>query len=182
MSKQVPPRLLRDLLAQARDELKQRQADSAADAAVLERLQRMQQVLPTSTLALQGGGGRQLQRAARGGLWLIGSLLLLATALLVIEPPRLADRPGAAMGKALPAALRADSGFMPVVSAAEWQRVMAGLQSEGQAAVWLMPTELPRERLALLGLPYDAARADEHVRAELMLHPSGQLLAVRFLQ
>jgi hypothetical protein len=178
MSAPTPPRLLRDLLAQARDELKQRQPDSAFDAAVLARLHRMQQVLPDSTLALQGGSGRQLQRAARGGLWLIGALLLLATALLLIEPPRLAERPGAAM----PAALRADSGFMPVVSAAEWQRAMAGLQSEGQAAVWLMPTELPRERLALLGLPYDAARADEHVRAELMLHPNGQLLAVRFLQ
>jgi hypothetical protein len=177
MSSEHPPRLLRELLAQARDELKQRQPDSASDAAVLARLQRLQQVLPGSTLALQGGDGRQLPLAARGGLWLIGALLLLATALLFIEPPRL-DAPASA----IPAALRADSGFMPVVSAAEWQRAMAGLQNDGQAAVWLMPTELPRERLALLGLPYDAARADEPLRAELMLHPSGQLLAVRFLQ
>jgi hypothetical protein len=45
----------------------------------------------------------------------------------------------------------------------------------------VQPAELPRERLALLGLPFDAARADETVRAELMLHPSGQVLAVRFL-
>ena len=41
------------------------------------------------------------------------------------------------------------------------------------------PTE--GERLALLGLPFDAARADEFVRAELMLNPHGQVLAVRLL-
>lgn len=177
MSSEHPPHLLRELLAQARDELNQRQPDGAADAAVLARLQRLQQVLPGSTLALQGGDGRQLQRAARGGLWLVGALLLLAFALLFIEPPRLH-----APVTTIPAALHADSGFVPVVSAAEWQRAMAGLQRDGQAAVWLMPTELPRERLALLGLPFDAARADELLRAELMLHPSGQLLAVRVLQ
>ena len=96
-------------------------------------------------------------------------MLLLATALLFIEPPRLAPSP----------APLADSGFLPLVSQAQWQQAMAGQQ---QAAVWLMPTEMPRERLALLGLPYDAARADEPLRAELMVHANGQLLAVRFLQ
>jgi hypothetical protein len=40
---------------------------------------------------------------------------------------------------------------------------------------------LPRDRLALLGLPFDAARADEPVRAELMLNPSRQGLAVRLM-
>ena len=68
---------------------------------------------------------------------------------------------------------------MPVVSADEWRQAMAG---DAQAAVWLMPAELPRERLALLGLPFDAGRAEQTVHAELMLHPSGRLLAVRVLQ
>jgi len=101
----------------------------------------------------------------------LGTLLLLAAALLVFEPPALeAAAPGPLAG--------ADSGFLPLVSQDEWRRVLA---DQRQAAVWLMPTELPRERLALLGLPYDTANTDERVRAELMLHPSGQLLAVRFV-
>ena len=36
--------------------------------------------------------------------------------------------------------------------------------------------------LAALGLPFDATRAGESVRAELLVRPSGQVLAVRFLQ
>ena len=70
------------------------------------------------------------------------------------------------------------SGFIPLVPEREFRQALAAGRS---AAVWLQPAELPRERLALLGLPFDAARAGETVRAELMLHPSGQVLAVRFL-
>ena len=57
----------------------------------------------------------------------------------------------------------------------------AALATGRDAAVWLQPAELPRERLALLGLPFDTARAEELVRAELMLNPRGQVLAVRLL-
>jgi len=170
----LPSRLLRDGLQQARDELARRAPDSAQDAAVLDRLLRLQalhqrQLQPQ--LATAGGLRRGLRQAAWGGVWLTGAMLLLATALLLIEPPRLTPR--------TPSLPVADSGFLPVVSQAEWQQAMAG---DAQAAVWLMPTEMPRERLALLGLPYDAARADEPLRAELMVHANGQLLAVRFLQ
>ena len=159
------PRLLSDLLAEAGRELAECRPSSSQDAAVLARLTALQ----AQPALLQTAGGGGLQRVARGGAWAFGALLLLATALLLIEPPR-------GVGAAV---LPRDSGFMPVVSADEWRQAMAG---EAQAAVWLMPAELPRERLALLGLPFDAGRAEQTVHAELMLHPSGRLLAVRVLQ
>ena len=159
------PRLLSELLADAGRQLAARRPSSAQDAAMLARLT-MLQARPTQ---LQTAGGGGLQRVARGGAWSVGALLLLATALLLIEPPQ----------ALAPGGLAHDSGFMPVVSAEEWRQAMAG---QPQAAVWLMPAELPRERLALLGLPFDAGRADQTVHAELMLHPSGRLLAVRVLQ
>jgi hypothetical protein len=52
---------------------------------------------------------------------------------------------------------------------------------EGDGRAWLVSTELPRERLAALGLPYDPSRAAERVRAELLVHASGDVLAVRLL-
>ena len=65
------------------------------------------------------------------------------------------------------------SGFLPLVPPERWPREAA--------AAWLVSTELPGERLAALGLPYDPGRAGDSVRAELLLHPSGEVLAVRFL-
>ena len=66
------------------------------------------------------------------------------------------------------------SGFVPVVPTERWP-------SEDTAA-WLVSTELQRDRLAALGLPFDPARAGESVRAELLVRPSGQVLAVRFVE
>ena len=88
--------------------------------------------------------------------------VLLGSALLMLLPP--AEAPAAAA-----------SGFVPVVSPERWS------SAEG-APAWLVSAELPRERLAALGLPFDPGRAGETVRAELLLHPSGEVLAVRFLQ
>lgn len=172
------PRLLSQSLGEARRQLAAHQPAPAQHAAVLQRLtqlQRAQQLQAAHPLATAGGREPVLRRAAWGGAWLAGGLLLLAGLLLSIEPPALErGRPSAWVGAA------ADSGFLPVVSQEEWQRTLG---RDPQAAVWLMPAELPRERLALLGLPFDATRADQRVRAELMVHPgSGQLLAVRFVQ
>jgi hypothetical protein len=66
------------------------------------------------------------------------------------------------------------SDFVPLVDRARWP-------AEAQAA-WIVRTELPASRLATLGLPYDPAQADAPVRAELLLHPSGDVLAVRVLR
>jgi hypothetical protein len=63
--------------------------------------------------------------------------------------------------------------FVSVAPPERWPR--------GSAAAWLVSTELQGERLTAMGLPYDPARAGEAVRAELLLHPSGEVLAVRFL-
>ncbi len=52
----------------------------------------------------------------------------------------------------------------------------------GNAPAWLVRTELQGERLAALGLPYDPAHAGDSVPAELLLHPSGEVLAVRFVR
>jgi hypothetical protein len=65
-------------------------------------------------------------------------------------------------------------GFVPVAPPERWPR--------DAAPAWLVRTELQGERLAAMGLPYDPAHAGDSVRAELLLHPSGEVLAVRFLQ
>jgi len=77
--------------------------------------------------------------------------------------------------------LHAASGFMPLAPAERWPQVARDARGAGPA--WLVATELPRERLAALGLPYDPARAGERVPAELLLHPvTGEVLAVRLLR
>ena len=65
-------------------------------------------------------------------------------------------------------------GFVRLVSADDWQRAQSP-----QGQTWLVSAEVPSSRLAALGLPYDPARAGERVPAELLLHSSGEVLAVR---
>jgi hypothetical protein len=55
-----------------------------------------------------------------------------------------------------------------------WQRARTD-----SGRTWLVTTELPHSRLAALGLPYDPARAGERVSAQLLMHGSGEVLAVR---
>jgi hypothetical protein len=89
--------------------------------------------------------------------------VLGGSALLMLRPP-------------LPAAVdegwRA-GGFLPLAPPERWPA--------DATPAWLVRTELQGERLAALGLPYDPARAGNGVRAELLLRPSGEVLAVRFL-
>ncbi|HVZ46985.1 MAG TPA: hypothetical protein VHA82_24470 [Ramlibacter sp.] len=67
-------------------------------------------------------------------------------------------------------------GFVPVAANERWQAASVS----GDAA-WLVATELAPERLAALGLPYDPGRAGQPVRAQLLMHSSGDVLAVRVL-
>ena len=69
----------------------------------------------------------------------------------------------------------ADDRFVPVVSGDRWVR----LAGEGPAPAWLVQADVPREHLAAWGLPYDPARAAVPVRAELLLNPAGEVLALR---
>jgi hypothetical protein len=67
-----------------------------------------------------------------------------------------------------------DDGFVRLVSKDAWQRARPG-----NGNTWIVTTELPHSGLAALGLPYDPARAGERVPAELLMHSSGEVLAVR---
>lgn len=62
--------------------------------------------------------------------------------------------------------------FESVVAPQHWTR------PESERA-WLVMAELPAQQLASLGLSFDPARAGETVRAELLLDPAGEILAVR---
>lgn len=84
--------------------------------------------------------------------------VLAASVLLMLPPPH--------------APLAGD--FVPLAGADRWP-------ADAEAA-WVVRTELPAARLASLGLPYDPARAAAPVRAELLVHPSGDVLAVRLLR
>jgi hypothetical protein len=138
----VSPVLLDRLLADARQELSQRQPDAAQEAELLQRLQALQVRAPAARRARWAGFGL-------GGLGLAGAALLAS---LVWLPPPEASAPG----------------LVALSHAEDWP-----------SDVLLVPTELPRERLAWLGLPTDGSSADAPVRAELVVHPSGRVLAVR---
>lgn len=153
-------------LLPARAEFARLRPDAEQDAELLARL--THQLQARRAPATDDHEPRWLRRLAWGSGALGATAALLLSAMLLLDPPG---------GHAEPAA-SAGSGFIPLVPEREFR---AALTAGRSAAVWLQPAELPRERLALLGLPFDAARADETVRAELMLHPSGQVLAVRFL-
>ena len=156
-------------LRPAREELARLQPDAGRDAAVLARLTALQQAQHQARQRkLEDEEPHWLRRLAWGSGALGATAAVLLTAMLLLDPP------GTQTAQAAPAG----SGFIPLVPEAQFRAALAAPRS---AAVWLQPTELPRERLARLGLPFDAARADELVRAELMLNPSGQVLAVRIL-
>ena len=163
------PDITPDWLNPARAEFARLQPDAAQDAALLARLTQLQQAHRARQAAVDAHEPRWLRRLAWGSGALGATAALLLCVLLLLDPP------GAGVAHAAPLA---GSGFIPLVTEGE---LRAALAAEQGAAVWLQPTELPRDRLALLGLPFDLARADEPVRAELMLNASGQLLAVRLL-
>lgn len=155
-------------LRPARDEFARLQPDAARDAAALAALTRQLQARRPPALAPDAAEPRWFRRLAWGSGALGAAAALLLTTLLLLDPP------GSQAAQAAPGG----SGFIPVVPEAEFR---AALAADRATPVWLQPAELPRERLAWLGLPFDASRADETVRAELMVNPNGQVLAVRIL-
>jgi hypothetical protein len=157
-----------DWLRPARDEFARLQPDAAREAAVLAGLTRQLQARRLRAPATPVAEPRWFHRLAWGSGALGATAAVLLTALLLLDPP------GSQTAQAAPTG----SGFIPVVPEAQFRAALAAGQP---TAVWLQPAELPRERLAWLGLPFDASRADEIVRAELMVNPSGQVLAVRIL-
>lgn len=110
-------------------------------------------------------------RAAWAGGALAMATTVAAVAILTLAPQDPAMAPQRA-------AVSTD--FMPVANTERWARLMADAREQGSA--WVVPAELPRDSLASMGLPYDPSRAGEPVRAELLVHTSGDVLAVRFVQ
>ena len=97
----------------------------------------------------------------RPAAWAMGSMLALSLLLAVLTGSEPAPT---------------ESPFVAVAGAERWLR----LGSEGGAA-WLVHTEMPAERLAAYGLPYDPGRAAQPVRAELLMRASGEVLALRLI-
>lgn len=109
-----------------------------------------------------------------------GSVVVGATVLgslvLVLQPWRPSPAPAALQVAERDGWDVLAGGFVPVAGAERWVE-----PGRGVAAGWIVRTELPAERLAGLGLPFDPARASERVPADLLLHDNGELLAVRVL-
>ena len=133
----------------------------AATVAAMRKAQAQRHSTPRRWWQLLSG----MRPLAWSGAATCATLLLGATLLLSLEP--------------VPADLEAsDSGFVPLVSGERWVSYL----HEGTGTAWVVSSELPRERLALLGLPYDPSQAGERVRAELLMHASGDVLAVRLVR
>ena len=98
--------------------------------------------------------------------------LAIAALVLATAPPGIDDIAHGEVVLATP--------FLPVVAADRWPELLREARENGPA--WVVPAELPRESLAAMGLPCDPARAGEPVRAELLVHASGDVLAVRFVR
>jgi hypothetical protein len=127
--------------------------------------------LPAGPTAPVGKGSRGLPWPRWQAAWAAG----LCLTVLAAAWGWFASSPVASFTQA--AAGSVGSGFLPVVSVQRLQE----LADEDAGPTWLVPGEWPRERLAAFGLPYDPARAGETVRAELLVHDSGDVLAVRLL-
>ena len=112
----------------------------------------------------------RLRRFVWAGGALAALTLTVGEALLFMPPP-------AAMP---PVRQELSTAFMPVGNDQRWSQLMTDAREPGRA--WVVPTELPSESLAAMGLPYDPARAGQPVRAELLVHASGDVLAVRFVR
>lgn len=114
---------------------------------------------------------------AGAALCVVGLLASVVLLVLGDDPAGDAARQRAALAMRASPPLTA-TGFLPVAGGDRWR----ALSRDEPTAAWLVSTDMPRERLAALGLPFDPARADERVKAELLMHASGEVLAVRVVQ
>lgn len=155
-------RPLSEVLRQAGAELQAQAPPAALQARVRAAVLSAPHAAPAVNRLPRGRTWRARPWAWSGAV-VFASVLVGSVLLLRLAPP-------------LP--MRVDDGtrhgeFVAVAPAERWPR--------GSAGAWLVATELQNERLPTLGLPYDPARAGDTVRAELLLHPSGEVLAVRLL-
>lgn len=128
----------------------------------------------TGGVASNGGASAARLSGRLGQIVIAGVTILLIVWLLM--PVNISATSGDLLGvsnNSKPTSLaNLASGFIPLVSSEALAEAQHG---------WIVPTELPLSQLATLGLPFDATRAGETVRAELLMNESGELLAVRLL-
>lgn len=111
-----------------------------------------------------------LRRCAVALAWGLGGTVVAASLLAMVLDPRVPE---------VDTTRSVATAFMPVAAPERWSELNE--PSRSQRAAWVVSTELPRASLAAMGLPYDPSRAGEPVRAELLMHPAGDVLAVRFV-
>ena len=132
--------------------------------AVLARWQAPSAVLPAVARATPDVRQTALRRLRRP-LWAwpgaAVALVLVASVLLLLRAPA-PEVPGLDEGR-----------FVTLVPPERWPHE--------DSAAWLVHTELTGDRLAALGLPFDPARAGQPVHAEMLMRPTGEVLAVRFI-
>ncbi|MDH0867437.1 hypothetical protein [Mitsuaria sp. GD03876] len=158
-----PPRTARlaDWLWAVAQDLRQRAPTRERDDAVLAAMRQQ--------FAARGRGASSGRwRWALAGPALCASVLVACVWLLGSAPP--GESGATVLGSS-------GSGFIVLVTADRW----AAYEKAGAGTAWLVPAEVSRERLALLGLPYDPADAAAPVRAELLVHASGDVLAMRVM-
>jgi hypothetical protein len=168
----TPPRdePLRQALQRAAQDLNRQHPAPQPGAAVWAALARRQaEVDAAEAPATPRRNSRPLAWAG-GGLALAS--FAFAAVILATAPP-IAD-------EGVRAPTSNATAFMPLVSAERWSQLLRETREQGPA--WVVPTEIPRESLAAMGLPYDPARAGESVQAELLVQASGDVLAVRFVR
>lgn len=134
--------------------------------------------------------------------------VMLLSLLLLMRPPTPATAPAGREARLAPGPVRggqvaaADEGWMPAAHfvpliGPEQLRSLAGADgpapagrgrgsgsgraADAAAQAWVLTAELPYQRLASFGLPYDPGRAGELLRAELLVAGNGEVLAVRLL-
>ncbi|HEV8688977.1 MAG TPA: hypothetical protein VGQ91_01680 [Ideonella sp.] len=176
----APSPALAEALARLRADLGQHMPPPALWLRVAASVARPARVLQPALA--QGGQGPAPTAGGPGARWRtllgLGAAVVAALWLVWAAGPGRVARPTKSTPLAPPVVSTMHaSGFVPVASAERFAELWQG--GAQAAPAWVVPTELPRERLAALGLPYDPARAGETVHAELLLHPSGDVLAVR---
>jgi hypothetical protein len=172
MKHDPPPPALQPVLARLKADLEAQQPPPMAWP--------VWQTAPQPALAAEGPAAPErapgLGPAGRA-MVVIGAAVLTALALAWLlrplpPPERVRPEPAQLVDDA-----GGGSGFLPVAPPERFAELWHG--GALAAPAWVVRTELPRERLAAFGLPYDPARAGEPVRAELLMHPAGDVLAVR---
>jgi anti-sigma factor RsiW len=157
------PENLCDALRRAADDLASRHPPMPMPAAVQAAFDSRRKGKPS----------RSGWRAAWTGGAMAALTLVVAVAILAGAPRDRTDS-GRMAAQAGPS-----TAFLPLAGSDRWPQLMQDAREQGKA--WVVPTELPRESLAAMGLPFDPGRAGESVRAELLVHASG-VLAVRFVR